>query len=223
MNQVQVDYCTVCSYHWFNLQSHPGITRLELCRRCRRHHYRDRCRNRQAGYRIDGGRAGAGNLGNLRLRKFRWVTKFPYYLNDGALSAFRGDLGGGKKIDPFSLVESPYHNLKLRIGENAGQPEDARGNAHSAGTAGQQCIECVSADPKGAAPIASGNRAAAGAGAVTVGEGRSSVTNWISIRVQEWKIRRVNSGPCSRTPARSKKFVVADVERAEEPIKAELF
>src|SRR5207302_10330586 len=48
-------------------------------------------------------------------------------------------------------------------------------------------------------------------------------TNWISIRVQDRKIRRVHSRPCSRSPARSKEFMIANVERTEQPIKAKLF
>src|SRR5437660_12541579 len=105
-NQVQVDYTstTISSHYWLNLKGNAGITRVELCRRCRRHHYRDRCRNRQAGYRIDGGRAGAGNLWNLRLRKFCWITKFPHYLNNGTLTAFSCHFWGGEKIDPLFLV-----------------------------------------------------------------------------------------------------------------------
>src|SRR5437879_3793390 len=111
-NQVQVDGRSVCSYHWFNLKSYAGITRLELCRRCRRHHYRDRCRNRQAGYRIDGGRARAGNLGKLRLRKFCRVTKFSNDFYDGSLPAFGCNFWRGKKIDPFFRIDGSVLNVK---------------------------------------------------------------------------------------------------------------
>src|SRR5204862_6109232 len=111
--------------------------------------YRDRCRNRQAGYRIDGGRAGAGNLWNLRLRKFCWVTKFPHYLNNGTLTAFSCHFWGGEKIDPFFLVERAHDNMELRIGDDTGQPDGARGNAQPARTARQRRIEGVSAGPQG--------------------------------------------------------------------------
>src|SRR5439155_20695711 len=102
------------------------------------------------------------------------------------------------------------------IGENASKAEDARGNAHPASTAGQQCIECVSADPKGAAPIASGNRVYA---------------EWLSgLGGADWRAGVVNKRKINRISCRSggssgskDTAMIAKLERAEEPIKAELF
>ena len=56
----------------------------------------------------------------------RRITKFPDNLDDGALSAFCRHFGRGKKIDTFLLVQRANHDLKLRIGEDAGQSENSR-------------------------------------------------------------------------------------------------
>src|SRR5207237_3538854 len=120
-------------YNRFNLQGDTGVSCLKILRSAWRGNHRNRAGGDKYAVKY-GTRLRSRNLWNLRRRKIRGITKFSNNFDNGPLPAFGCHFWSGKKIDPFLLVESPDHNLKLRIGKNAGQPEDARGNAHPTST-----------------------------------------------------------------------------------------
>ena len=112
------------------------------------------------------------------------ITQFSDDFNDGALSALSGHARRGKEIDAFFLIKRANHNLKLWIGENAGQSKYSRGGTGDLPkTWHQKRIERVGTDCKIAALVAGSDR---------ILSDRNS-----GRRINERKIRRIRWYPVS--------------------------
>src|SRR6266404_7246110 len=173
-DEVEINGNSVRSYDGFDFQRDAGVTCFKLGRSRRGH---DVNLNRPSSA------SSTTDSRDLRRSKLRRVTEFSDDFDHRALPTLRCDPRSRKEINSFLLVQRTDDNLELRIGEDAGQPEDTGRDGRCTHRGEQKRVNGVRADRKIAAAITSRDWILADRSAVGV----------------EWKIRRDCVDGCSST------------------------
>ena len=147
----------------------------------------------------------ATDRGDLGRGKLRRVTEFSDDFDHGALPTLGCDPRSRQEINSFLLVQRTNDDLELRIGEDAGQSEDAGRDSCCTHRGEQKRVDGVRADREIAAAITSRDWILADRNAVGV----------------EWKIGWVDGCSSTRSATGTEHFVTSNIERAKQPIKAQ--
>ena len=136
----------------------------------RRHDFDDHCA---------GPASSAVDTRDLRRSERGRIAKFANNFDDSALAALRCYFWRGEKIDTFLLVQRANDELKLWIGEQAGNTENpGRDRTHAAGRE-QQRVDRICTDGQVTAAIARSDRAASTDRLAGTKDGRWCVANRI--------------------------------------------